>query len=134
MEETFVNDFVVRVESGHPGYVSYQIIATPDSLLALSQELKDEAEKYKRAQPSTISPIEHRDKHTPYRGEALLLSKYATQDKGKSSRVSIAFMAADDLSRYHVQPKSSWNNLLLLFVLGVVCLAGIGLSNILFGP
>jgi len=129
MEEFFTNDYVVEVESGHPGYTDYKLIATPESWRTLAAELVNAAEKPGGADESKRNE----------RGELLLLSKYATISKGKTSRVSISFYAAKDLTAHHV-PSSRFDRfynstvgcwLMFLVAAGILYLAAVGASALL---
>ena len=128
MEESFINDCVVEVESGHPGFVNYKLIATPETWRLLAAQLASAAEN-----SASVDESKKND-----RGEISLLSKYATIYKGKSSRVSISFYAVKNLTAYHVRPtwlqkfKSNASCfLIILVVVGVLYLAGVGASRLL---
>jgi hypothetical protein len=84
-EEYFENDFVVKVESGHPGYVAYSIIATPMAWRKLVSEVSVALENPRSSK--------HQQKEN---GEFGLISKNATISRGRTSRVSISFLAAED--------------------------------------
>ena len=128
MEEFFVNDFVIKVETGHPGYIDYKIIATPTSLRVLVDQLAEAAARLEAAGDSQGYGT----------GASPLLHKYATVSGGQTSRVTISFHAARDLTAHHVRPtrlQNLRNNLscllLLLAAAGIVYLAGVGAAKLL---
>ncbi|MBL9204695.1 MAG: hypothetical protein JNN01_06400 [Opitutaceae bacterium] len=88
--ETFRNKFVIRQESGHPGYCSTTILATREDLAALSDEIRKKlAEGY---QPPFVS-------------------HYATEAHGQSCRVYLQFEPATEreLDEYHKTKNSPWS-------------------------
>jgi hypothetical protein len=128
MEEFFTNDYVVRVETGHPGYINYKLIATPEAWQVLASQLISAVQRAERNNNSQQNGS----------GETLLAQKYATVSRGKSSRVSISFYAAQDLAAHHTRPtgwRKFWNNvscwLMLLIILVVIYLAGVGASTLI---
>ncbi len=130
MEEFFTNDYVVEVESGHPGYINYKLIATPESWRVLAAQLASAAENAERGSISQQNG----------KRETLLLQKYATVSKGKSSRVSLSFYAAKDLGVHHARAtrlRKLWNNVscwvVLIIALIFIYLAGVGASTVMAG-
>ena len=101
--ETFRNKFVIRQESGHPGYRSTTIVATREDLAALADEIKKKlADGY---QPPFVS-------------------HYATDTHGQSSRVYLQFEPATEkeLDGYHQtkKPLGSW---IVRAVMGLIAVA-----------
>ncbi len=76
------NKFIIREESGHPGYRSTTIIATREDLEGLADEIKKKL--VERYQPPFVS-------------------HYATEAHGQSSRVYLQFepASAEEIERYH---------------------------------
>ncbi len=88
--ETFRNKFVIRLESGHPGYRSTTIVARREDLAALADEIKKKlAEGY---QPPFVS-------------------HYATEAHGKSERVYLQFEPAteQEMAVYHQTKNRAWH-------------------------
>jgi hypothetical protein len=143
MEEFFINDFVVKVESGHPGYITYKIIATPESLRKLARELEaavDRCERVEQLEGSSSSMFSAAARDRWKNGEFPLVGKPASISKGKTSRVYLSFIAARNLDAHHVHPTSLrgiWNNISCLFtclsILGILYLALLGLAQIIHG-
>ena len=124
MEETFNNKYVIRTKSGHPGYQSYDIIATPEDLQQLAASIQSKAQAADL--PTKI--------HNSGVGEKLLITEYATISRGKSSRVSFSFYAAKDLSLHHRKKTHDWGFYAgCIGVLAILVLAFVGLSAILNG-
>jgi hypothetical protein len=125
MEKKYVNDFVIEIASGHPGYTSYTIIATRENLGKLAADLGEalllsDSEMAVSGNPSV------------YQGE--LVSRYATIAYGETSRVYLNFKLSADLAPYHVRKRNYPNffvalgSLAMLFVLW---LAYIGLRTVI---
>ena len=124
-EEHFKNDFVVKVERGHPGYVMYSVIATPMTWRKLINDLS-----------GAVNTLHSTHKRKNADGEIELVNKYATISRGKSSRVSVSFVAAENLSKHHVcltlrSNLSCWAKLFV--IAGILMLALIGISALLSG-
>ncbi len=111
MSETHRNSFVLDRETGHPGYDSTVIYATPRDLEALGREL---------ASSAASGPVS--------------VSHYATWKEGQSSRVTLEFRTAaeGDLDRWHrIDAKTRLTrgfNLALTLV--VLALATVGLWSL----
>ncbi|MBK8181354.1 MAG: hypothetical protein IPK67_21220 [Planctomycetes bacterium] len=111
MSETHRNSFVLDRETGHPGYDSTVIYATPRDLEALGREL---------ASSAASGPVS--------------VSHYATWKEGQSSRVYLEFRTAaeGDLDRWHrIDAKTRLTrgfNLALTLV--VLALAAVGLWSL----
>lgn len=138
MAEFFENDYVVRVESGHPGYTSYQIIATEAGWRQLIADLQH-AIAHPPPPVAVTTPqgdtvqVDIADRE----GAAYLLEKYATIAGGQTSRVTLTFYLAKDLRSYHVHPKrwTEWREWLtcgaLILLAGtILLLAGIGFLHL----
>lgn len=85
------NKFVIRQASGHPGYRSMTIVATREDLVALADEIKRKLTE---------------GRHAP------LVSHYATEAHGQSSRVYLEFETASDheLDEYHKAKNPVWSS------------------------
>lgn len=124
-EEHFSNDFVVKVESGHPGYIAYSVIATPMTWRKLIDDLN-----------GAVKTLHSTQKSKNADGEIELVSRRATISRGKSSHVSISFVAAEDLSNHHVGSTlrsnlSCW--IKFCVIAGILVLALIGISALVSG-
>lgn len=84
------NKFVIRQDSGHPGYRSTTVIATREDLSALADEMKKKlAEGY---QPPFVC-------------------HYATEAHGESSRIYLQFEPASEkeIEAYHQAKNPVWH-------------------------
>lgn len=122
MEESHLNRFVIRIESGHPGYTDYKIISTPDGFKEMLQTI----------QPK-IDGIENRRKEDPQFefSRHLLFSEYATLDPGKTSRIYVSFDVDSDLEKYHRPPNRFTKLFGGIFNWMIIILAAIGVGSIL---
>lgn len=103
MTEFYNNRYVIKVESGHPGYSHYQIISTREGM----------AEMVRSLQAALESPEGERRSGS-------LWNDSATIAHGQTSRVYLSFKLADDLSIYHVRPSRFKEGISFL---GCICVA-----------
>lgn len=112
MGESYRNPFVIRQESGHPGFQAFIILAKNEDLARLGQVLIEESKK-----PAVCS------------------SHYATLAHGQSSRVYLQFQSAsvEELALWHAQPLRMRLSRIArsLILLTFAALAIVGLSSIL---
>lgn len=129
MEEFYVNDYVIKVEGGHPGKQVYTLIATPETWLQLSAQLNFAL----KSPTAKIGALKNVD------GDMLLLEKYATISKGKTERVYLCFYAAEDLAAHHARPNLfqrfydsfyGCGLMVLSIVVPILYLAAVGLSKL----
>jgi len=127
MAEFFQNKFVIKIESGHPGYRQYTIIATRENMARMVQELSQalaEAEESQLSNPQAST------------GLSQLWSQYATIAYGETSRITLTFALSPELDVFHARPKRSRDLLFCFGCLGltaILILAYIGLKAIAHG-
>lgn len=112
MGESYRNPFVIREESGHPGFQAFIILAKNEDLARLGQALIEESKK-----PAVCS------------------SHYATLAHGQSSRVYLQFQSAtaEELALWHTQPLRIRLSRIAraLAILSFAALAIVGLLSVL---
>ena len=127
MSESFVNNYVIQIMSGHPGNTNYEIISTKDGFASLISSLQQKLDRIEQ-----LSEINPQRKNSP----TLLWSDYATLVPGRTSRIYLSFAVDNDLMDYHVGPtiaKRIVRVLGFLSILGLLIFAFIGAVSIFRG-
>ncbi len=118
MAEEYVNDYVVNVASGHPGYTSYTIICTPEKMGEMLDGVRAALEAAMKEPTESIEPQK-------------VWSTYATKANEETSRVYLQFAVVTDLKKYHViDPSNRATNGFLSC--GIVLLLLIGAGTVLY--
>jgi len=120
VEEIFYNDYVIKIEAGHPGFISYTIIANKKNMSRLVAEL---GAALKMMPDTKLS-----DKETGEQPQ-VIWSAYATKARQETSRVYLKYALANDLSPYHVIPKRKrdlWATAKFVLLIVLIVLAWIG--------
>jgi hypothetical protein len=124
MDETFENEYVIKVESQSHGNTSYKVVSTLGGFERLLAELQPQVENIKRLSekdPQYLVP------------RKLLWSKYATVAPGRTSRIYLSFELDTNLAEYHrrtLLQRAPLEYLFLAIIAGVLILAGIGVYAI----
>jgi len=120
MRESFVNKYIIKIESGHLGNTNYKIISTPSGFTELLQKLQ---EKLNRIKQLSENDPQYRIPTT------FVWSDCATLYPGRTSRIYLSFSVEDNLDAYHRKPthiKQLTRVIGLLIVIGIIILALIG--------
>jgi hypothetical protein len=126
MSDSYVNNYVIQIESGH-GNTNYKIISTREGLTELVRTLTAKLEIPEQHLPNTWKTED---------SSFLLWSDYATVAQGQTARIYLSFALAKDLASYHTRPSLFKRFLFFLgciFVVGILVLAVIGGVTVIRG-
>lgn len=127
MSDSYVNNYVIQIESSSHGNTNYKIISTREGLTKLVRGLNANLEI-----PEQYLPNEWKTENSSF----LLWGDYATVAQGQTARIYLSFVLAKDLASYHTHPSIFRRFLFFLgcvFVVGILVLAIIGAVAIIKG-
>jgi hypothetical protein len=106
MTENFVNKFVVVLGPCGLGGTAYEIHATADDLIALSEQLRERVTQFQNGTLPILEKMKRDGLEFRESDPVPLFSEYVTLSQKRTDRMCLSFFVESSLAEYHVLNKT----------------------------